>query len=114
MEVIRGAAGAAKPQLHPRDNLELDFGLDSMERIELLVALEREEIYEAEHYVWRSYLPAAAGGQSGSRLRTSDRGTELTRNGDVAGAARTRAAEPAIASWGGCCVSSLSCGIHLF
>jgi long-chain acyl-CoA synthetase len=29
-------------QAHPRDNLELDLGLDSMERVELLVALEQE------------------------------------------------------------------------
>jgi long-chain acyl-CoA synthetase len=42
LHVIRGVAGAARPQLHPRDSLELDLGLDSMERIELLVALERE------------------------------------------------------------------------
>ncbi len=40
MEVICRAAG--KAQLHPRDNLELDLGLDSMQRVELLVALERE------------------------------------------------------------------------
>ncbi|MFI5112350.1 MAG: AMP-binding protein [Terriglobales bacterium] len=40
--VIARAADGAKRQLHPRDNLELDLGLDSMERVELLVALERE------------------------------------------------------------------------
>ncbi|MBZ5567615.1 MAG: AMP-binding protein [Acidobacteriia bacterium] len=42
MEVIVRAAKAGKTQVHPRDNLELDRGLDSMERVELLVALERE------------------------------------------------------------------------
>jgi long-chain acyl-CoA synthetase len=42
IEVIRRAGGGAKAPLHPRDNLELDLGLDSMERVELLVALERE------------------------------------------------------------------------
>jgi long-chain acyl-CoA synthetase len=40
--VITRAADGARRQLHPRDNLELDLGLDSMERVELLVALERE------------------------------------------------------------------------
>jgi long-chain acyl-CoA synthetase len=29
-------------KLHPRDNLELDLGLDSMQRVELLAELERE------------------------------------------------------------------------
>ena len=42
MKVIR--AGAKEPQrdILPSDNLELDLGLDSMERVELLVALEKE------------------------------------------------------------------------
>ena len=39
--VVAHAAGGAR-QPHPRDSLELDLGLDSMERVELLVALERE------------------------------------------------------------------------
>jgi long-chain acyl-CoA synthetase len=41
LNVIREAA-KAKKDIHPADNLELDLGLDSMERVELLVALERE------------------------------------------------------------------------
>ncbi len=40
--VVQRASGKAKGQIHPSDNLELDLGLDSMERVELLVALERE------------------------------------------------------------------------
>lgn len=42
LAVIRGAAKNKKESVHPDDNLELDLGLDSMERVELLVALERE------------------------------------------------------------------------
>ena len=30
----------SRRRVHPRDNLELDLGLDSMERVELLVQLE--------------------------------------------------------------------------
>src|SRR6478609_577917 len=41
LEVIRGASKAQKPIL-PSSNLELDLGFDSMERVELVVALERE------------------------------------------------------------------------
>lgn len=40
LDAIRAASKVPKPELHPRDNLELDLGLDSMERVELLVALE--------------------------------------------------------------------------
>jgi len=42
LPVIQNAVKNARPQIHPRDNLELGLGLDSMERVELLVALERE------------------------------------------------------------------------
>jgi long-chain acyl-CoA synthetase len=38
--IVRAAAKNSVAQLHPRDNLELDLGLDSMERVELLVQLE--------------------------------------------------------------------------
>ena len=40
--VIRARAKKQVAELHPKDNLELDLGLDSMERVELLVALEKE------------------------------------------------------------------------
>ena len=39
MTVIRAASKKAG-EIHPDDNLELDLGLDSMERVELVVALE--------------------------------------------------------------------------
>jgi long-chain acyl-CoA synthetase len=42
LAVIGGAAKTKKDQVFPSDSLELDLGLDSMERVELLVALERE------------------------------------------------------------------------
>ena len=40
LDVIRQASKAKKGGIHPDDSLELDLGLDSMERVELLVALE--------------------------------------------------------------------------
>ncbi|HET9695669.1 MAG TPA: AMP-binding protein, partial [Terriglobales bacterium] len=42
LAVIKSAAKTKREQVFPSDNLELDLGLDSMERVELLVALERE------------------------------------------------------------------------
>src|ERR1700730_9806816 len=42
LNVIREAAKTAPEVIRPGDNLELDLGLDSMQRIELLVALEKE------------------------------------------------------------------------
>ena len=38
--IVRAAAKNSVARVHPRDNLELDLGLDSMERVELLVQLE--------------------------------------------------------------------------
>jgi long-chain acyl-CoA synthetase len=40
--VLRDASNNKRERIFPSDNLELDLGLDSMERVELLVALERE------------------------------------------------------------------------
>jgi long-chain acyl-CoA synthetase len=40
--VLRDASNNKRERILPNDNLELDLGLDSMERVELLVALERE------------------------------------------------------------------------
>lgn len=42
LTIIRAAARSSSRQVLPGDNLELDLGLDSMQRIELLVALEQE------------------------------------------------------------------------
>ncbi len=42
LAVVKSAANTKRQQVFPSDNLELDLGLDSMERVELLVALEHE------------------------------------------------------------------------
>jgi long-chain acyl-CoA synthetase len=42
LEIIRQASKAKSEELRPGDNLELDLGFDSMQRVELLVALEQE------------------------------------------------------------------------
>ncbi len=72
--VIRGAAKVQKTTIHPADNLELDLGLDSMERVELLVALEREmggqvdDAVASQVYTVRELVDAArssAGAQPG-------------------------------------------------
>ena len=42
LHVIAEYAPNRRKPIHPRDNLELDLGLDSMRRVELLVALEQE------------------------------------------------------------------------
>jgi long-chain acyl-CoA synthetase len=41
VEIIRKSSKVPKAQIHPGDNLELDLGLDSMERVEMLTALEQ-------------------------------------------------------------------------
>ena len=42
LKVVREASKTAPRIIRPKDNLELDLGLDSMQRVELLVALEKE------------------------------------------------------------------------
>ena len=42
LRVIREAVRSRPSAIRPADNLELDLGLDSMQRVELLVALEQE------------------------------------------------------------------------
>lgn len=42
LEIIREHARTPAPVIRPGDNLELELGLDSMSRVELLVALEQE------------------------------------------------------------------------
>ncbi|MDT8068176.1 MAG: AMP-binding protein, partial [Terriglobia bacterium] len=41
LDIVKKASKVAVTKIHPRDNLELDLGLDSMERVELLTALEQ-------------------------------------------------------------------------
>jgi long-chain acyl-CoA synthetase len=47
--IVRAAAKNSVARLHPRDNLELDLGLDSMERVELLVQLEHQLSADVEN-----------------------------------------------------------------
>src|SRR5882724_11706420 len=79
LKIIREASKTAPEGIRPSDNLELDLGLDSMQRIELLVALEKElggdveesalaEIYSARELV-DSVLESAAAGTAVSRSR---------------------------------------------
>lgn len=42
LDIVREASRIKPQTLRPGDNLELDLGLDSMQRVELLVALEQE------------------------------------------------------------------------
>ena len=70
--------------IRPSDNLELDLGLDSMQRIELLVALEKElggdveesslaEIYTVRELV-DAILESAASGKTISSSREQPAG----------------------------------------
>jgi len=72
LKIVREAARSVPPSLRPEHNLELDLGLDSMQRVELLSQLEEElggnvdESRLAEIYTVRDLLGAvlesAAGG----------------------------------------------------
>ena len=42
LKIVREASSTRPQSIHPDNNLELDLGLDSMQRVELLVALEQE------------------------------------------------------------------------
>ncbi len=75
LKIIRDAARVKPPVLRPGDNLELDLGLDSMQRVELLVALEQEiggdlaesrltEIYSVRELV-DALCASAASGKTG-------------------------------------------------
>jgi len=77
LKIIRESARSAPQNLRPTHNLELDLGLDSMQRVELLSQLEEElggnveESRLAEVYTVRDLLDAvldsAAGGGSSTR-----------------------------------------------
>ncbi len=84
LKIIREASKTASEQIRPSDNLELDLGLDSMQRIELLVALEKElggdleESSLAEIYTVReladAVLESAASGKTISSSREQPAG----------------------------------------
>ncbi|HEX8926740.1 MAG TPA: 1-acyl-sn-glycerol-3-phosphate acyltransferase, partial [Terriglobales bacterium] len=62
LAVLKKAAKNNGAEIHPKDNLELDLGLDSMERVELLVELEHalnadvEDSAAAEVYTVREIV----------------------------------------------------------
>jgi len=78
LKVVRETASAAPPTLRPTLNLELDLGLDSMQRVELLSRLEEElggnleesrltEIYTVRDLVDAVLQSAASGAGSSTR-----------------------------------------------
>jgi long-chain acyl-CoA synthetase len=79
LKVVREAARNHPELIRPSDNLELDLGLDSMQRVELLVALEQEigghlgEARLAEIYTVRELVDAvresSPGGEGGGRTQ---------------------------------------------
>jgi long-chain acyl-CoA synthetase len=81
LKIVREAARAAPPTLRPTHNLELDLGLDSMQRVELLSQIEEqlggnvEESQLAEIYTVRdlvdAVLQSAATGAGGPGTRTT-------------------------------------------
>ena len=77
MKVIRESAKGAPEVIRPSDNLELDLGLDSMQRIELLVAVEKElggdveESAMAEIYTVRQLVDAIRESAAAGKTRTS-------------------------------------------
>jgi long-chain acyl-CoA synthetase len=79
LKIIREAAHSAPPTLSPTLNLDLDLGLDSMQRVELLTRLEEElggdveesqltEIYNVRDLV-DAVLQSAASGAGGPAKR---------------------------------------------
>jgi long-chain acyl-CoA synthetase len=79
LKVIREAAKTAPSGIRPADSLELDLGLDSMQRVELLVALEEEiggdveESRLAEIYTVRELVDAVRESAAGGKSRSSSR-----------------------------------------
>jgi len=79
--IIRESSRTAPSQIRPDHNLELDLGLDSMQRVELLVALENElggDIPESEianiytvRQIVDAVLQSAGGGASRKRASFS-------------------------------------------
>lgn len=79
LAVIRDNASKVPESLRPNDNLELDLGLDSMQRVELLVALEQqlggdvEESQLAEIYTVRQLVDAVRDSAASGKVRSANR-----------------------------------------
>src|SRR6185437_9764937 len=88
LAIIRSSGKAQKP-VQPSSNLELDLGFDSMERVELVVALEREfgvdvedkvisQVYTVRELVdtiLRGYSQTAAGAATANATGATGHGT---------------------------------------
>jgi len=78
LNLIRRATKGAQTEIGPADNLELDLGLDSMQRIELLVELEQwlggdvEESRLAEIYTVRELVEAVRESSRGGKPLAGD------------------------------------------
>jgi len=72
LKIMREASRKQSEAIYPSDNLELDLGLDSMRRVELLIALEQElgghldESRMSGIYTVRELLDAVRDSRSGS------------------------------------------------
>src|SRR5258708_32310020 len=73
LAIVRESSRSELDAIHPSHNLELDLGLDSMQRVELLTALEqhlggevlesqRPELYSVRHLI-HAGLPSAGRGE---------------------------------------------------
>jgi long-chain acyl-CoA synthetase len=79
LKAIRESSTTAPEVIRPSDNLELDLGLDSMQRVELLVAVEKElggdveESALAEIYTVRQLVDAVVESAASGKTRTVSR-----------------------------------------
>jgi len=82
LKIIRDYSPSAPENIRPGDNLELDLGLDSMRRVELLVAVEQEiggdvpesqlsNIYTVRELIDAVRESAASGGNSDKNVRAT-------------------------------------------
>ena len=82
LKILREYATTNPENIRPADNLELDLGLDSMRRVELLIAIEQElggdvpesrmsDIYTVRELVDAVRESAAAGGGSDKNVRAT-------------------------------------------
>src|SRR5450631_394574 len=77
LKLIRESSKTAPEVIRPSDNLELDLGLDSMQRIELLVAVEKElggdveESAMAEIYTVRQLVDAIRESSASGKTRSA-------------------------------------------
>ena len=77
LKIIRESSKSAPEVIRPSDNLELDLGLDSMQRIELLVAVEKElggdveESVMVEIYTVRQLVDAIRESAASGKTRAS-------------------------------------------